>query len=64
MALAVVVSVVAAVLAAPYLLVRHLGGHEVPHAAVFARRARHAWQAIAGLLPHHVAREARGDRPQ
>ena len=62
-AAAVVVSLVAAVLATPYLLVRHLRGHEVPHASVFARRARHAWRAIVGLLPHHVAREARGHQP-
>ncbi len=58
-ALALVVSIVAAVLAAPYLLVRHLRGHEVPHAAVFARRARHAAHAILALLPHRIAREAR-----
>jgi uncharacterized membrane protein len=60
-ALAVVVSLVAAIFAAPYLLVRHLRGHHVPHASVFARRVRHAVRAIAGLLPHHVVREARRD---
>jgi multidrug efflux pump subunit AcrB len=58
---AVVVSLVAAVLATPYLLVRRLRGHHVPHASVFARRLRHAGHAIVGLLPHHVAREARRD---
>jgi hypothetical protein len=58
-ALAVAASLVAAVLAAPYLLVRHLRGHHVPHASVFARRLRHAGQAIADLLPHRVVREAR-----
>jgi hypothetical protein len=55
---AVVVSLVAA---APYLLVRRLRGHHVPHASVFARRLRHAGHAIVGLLPHQVAREARRD---
>jgi multidrug efflux pump subunit AcrB len=60
-AAAVVISLVAAVLATPYALVRHLRGHRVPHASVFARRLRHAAHAIVGLLPHHVAREARRD---
>ena len=60
-AAAIVVSLVAAVLATPYLLVRHLRGHEVPHAKVYARRVRHAAHAIVGLLPHHVHREARRD---
>jgi multidrug efflux pump subunit AcrB len=60
-ALAVIVSLVAAVLATPYLLVRHLRGHHVPHASVFVRRLRHAGHAIVGLLPHHVVREARRD---
>jgi hypothetical protein len=58
---AVIVSLVAAVLATPYLLVRHLRGHQMRHASVFARRLRHAAHAIVGLLPHHVAREARRD---
>ena len=58
-ALTLAVSLVAAVLAAPYLLVRHLRGHEVPHATVFAHRARHAVHAILALLPHRVARESR-----
>lgn len=60
-ALATAISLVAAVLAAPYLLVRHLRGHHVPHATVFAHRLRHARDAVAGLLPHHVIREARRD---
>src|SRR5215211_360983 len=58
-ALAIALSLVAAVLAAPYLLVRHLRGHHVPHASVYARRLRHAGHAIAGLLPHRVVREVR-----
>jgi multidrug efflux pump subunit AcrB len=60
-ALAIALSLIAAVLAAPYLLVRHLRGHHVPHASVYARRLRHAGHAIAGLLPHHVVREARNE---
>jgi hypothetical protein len=60
-ALAVVVSLVGAVLATPYLLVRHLRGHPVPHAPVFARRLRHAGRAVADLLPHRVVREVRRD---
>jgi multidrug efflux pump subunit AcrB len=58
-AAAIVVSLVAAVLATPYLLVRHLRGHHVPHASVFAARARHARRAILDLLPHRILREAR-----
>ena len=58
-AVAIAVSLVAAVLAAPYLLVRHLRGHHVPHAAVFAHRLRHAVHAIVALLPHRIARESR-----
>ena len=58
-AIAIAVSLLAAVLATPYLLVRHLRGHHVPHASVYVRRLRHAAHAIVGLLPHHVAREAR-----
>jgi len=60
-AAAVVVSLVAAILATPYLLVRHLRGHHVPHASVFARRLRHAGRAIVDLLPHRIVREARRD---
>jgi hypothetical protein len=55
----VVGSLIFAVLASPYLLVRHLRGHHVPHASVFAGRVRHAWSAILDLLPHRVLREAR-----
>jgi hypothetical protein len=55
----VLVALVAAVFAAPYLLVRHLRGHEVPHATVFRARARHAAHALADLLPHRVHRAAR-----
>jgi uncharacterized membrane protein len=58
-AFAIVASLLAAVLAAPFLLVRHLRGHPVPHAAVYAHRVRHAAHAIADLLPHRIAREAR-----
>jgi hypothetical protein len=55
----VVGSLVFAVLASPYLLVRHLRGHHVPHASVFTERVRHAWSAILDLLPHRILREAR-----
>jgi hypothetical protein len=58
-AVEVVGSLIWAVLASPYLLVRHLRGHHVPHASVFAGRVRHAWSAILDLLPHRVLREAR-----
>src|SRR5215213_153557 len=51
-------SLIFAVLATPYLLVRHLRGHHVPHASVFVTRLRHAWRAIVDLLPHRVLREA------
>jgi di/tricarboxylate transporter len=59
LAATIVGALIAAVLAAPYLLVRRLRGHHVPHASVFARRLRHAWAAIVDLLPHRVLREAR-----
>jgi hypothetical protein len=58
-AVVIAVSLVAAALAAPYLLVRHLRGHEVPHASVFAHRARHAVHALVALLPHRIVRESR-----
>jgi len=56
---ATVISLITAVLATPYLLVRHLRGHHVPHASVFARRLRHAGRAILDLLPHRIVRETR-----
>ena len=54
----VVGSLIFAVLATPYLLVRRLRGHHVPHASVFVARLRHAWSAIVDLLPHRILREA------
>jgi hypothetical protein len=59
LAAVVVGALISAVLVSPYLLVRHLRGHHVPHASVFARRLRHAWDAIVDLLPHRIVREAR-----
>jgi cobalamin synthase len=52
-AIAVLVSLVAAVFATPYFLVRHLRGHRGDHVAVLAR-LRHAGHALVDLLPHRL----------
>jgi NAD(P)-dependent dehydrogenase (short-subunit alcohol dehydrogenase family) len=58
-AVAVLVSLVAGVLAVPYLLVRHLRGHRGPHAPLLVDRFRHAARALIDVLPHRIVLDAR-----
>ena len=58
-ALAILVSLVVAVFAAPYLLVRHLRGHRDAHAHLLTQRLRHAAHAVLDLLPHRIVADAR-----
>ena len=56
--MALVGGILATVLAAPYLIVQHLRGHHA-HAHLLAHRLRHAAAALADLLPHRIAADAR-----
>lgn len=58
-AIALLVSLIAAALATPFLLVRHLRGHRSRHPALLAHRLRHAAHAIRDLLPHRIVIDAR-----
>jgi hypothetical protein len=57
-AIALLLALVSATLAAPYLLVRHLRGHRGGHAALFAHRLRHAGHALLDLAPHRIHADA------
>jgi hypothetical protein len=61
-ALAVLVSLVAAVLAAPYLIVRHVRGHHAGH-AVLRHRLGHAFRALLDLAPHRLLAAIRRSHP-
>ena len=52
-ALTVLVSLAAAVLATPYLIVRHVRGHHAGHAEV-RQRLEHALHALLDLAPHRL----------
>jgi hypothetical protein len=52
-ALAVLFSLIAAVLATPYLIVRHLRGHRGGH-AVLRQRLGHAFHALLDIAPHRL----------
>jgi hypothetical protein len=52
-ALSVLISLVAAVLATPYLIVRHLRGHRGGH-AVLRDRLGHAFHALLDIAPHRL----------
>jgi len=52
-ALTVLVSLIAAVLATPYLIVRHLRGHRAGH-AVLRHRLGHAFHALLDIAPHRL----------
>jgi hypothetical protein len=52
LAIALVVGLLAAVLALPYLLVRHFRGGA--HLSVFKQRLRHAGRALGDLAPHRI----------
>jgi hypothetical protein len=52
-ALAVLVSLIAAVLATPYLIVRRLRGHSAGH-AVLRHRLGRAFHALLDIVPHRL----------
>ena len=52
-ALTVLVSLVAAVLATPYLIVRHVQGHRAGH-AVLRHRLGRAFHALMDIAPHSL----------
>ena len=61
-ALAVLVSLVAAVLAAPYLIVRHVRGHRAGHAELRHRFGR-AFDALLDIAPHRLLAAIRRSHP-
>ena len=61
-ALTVVVSLIAAVLATPYLIVRHFRGHRAGHAVLRDRLGR-AFHALLDLAPHRLLPAIRGSHP-
>jgi hypothetical protein len=56
---AVVLGLIGAVLATPYVLVRHLRGHPGGHLALLKHRLRHAGRALFDLAPHRIHADAR-----
>ena len=62
LALGVLVSLVAAVLATPYLIVRHVQGHRAGHAEL-RRRLRHAFHALLDIAPHRLLAAIRRSHP-
>ena len=56
---ALILGLIAAILAVPYLLVHVLRGHHGGHAALFGQRLRHAGRAVVDLLPHRIVAGAR-----
>ena len=56
---ALVLGLIAAVLATPYLLVHHFRGHERRHLPLLAHRLRRAGRALVDLAPHRIVADAR-----
>src|SRR3954469_20933223 len=56
---AVVLALLAAVLATPYLLVRHFRGHPGGPLSLLAHRLRVAGRALFDLAPHRIHADAR-----
>ena len=52
-ALTVLVSLIAAILATPYLIVRHFRGHHAGN-AVLRQRLGHAFHALMDIAPHRL----------
>lgn len=59
LATALVLGLLAAVLATPYVLVRHLRGHPGGHLALLKDRLRRAGRALLDLAPHRIHADAR-----
>jgi hypothetical protein len=56
---AIVLGLLAAVLATPYLLVQHFRGHRGGHLSLLAHRLRAAGRALFDLAPHRIHSDAR-----
>jgi hypothetical protein len=61
-ALTVLVSLIAAVLATPYLIVRHVRGHRAGH-AVLRHRLGRAFHALLDIAPHRLLAAIRRSHP-
>jgi hypothetical protein len=61
-ALTVLVSLIAAVLATPYLIVRHVRGHRAGHAELRHRLGR-AFHALLDIAPHRLLAAIRRSHP-
>ena len=61
-ALTVLVSLIAAVLATPYLIVRHARGHRAGH-AVLRHRLGGAFHALLDIAPHRLLTAIRRSHP-
>ena len=61
-ALTVLVSLIAAVLATPYLIVRHVRGHHTGH-AVLRHRLGRAFHALLDIAPHRLLAAIRRSHP-
>ena len=60
---AIVLGLLAAVLATPYVLVQHFRGHPGGHLALLVHRLRLAGRALLDLAPHRIAAGARRLHP-
>jgi hypothetical protein len=60
---AVVVGLLAAVLATPYVLVRHLRGHPGGHLSLLQHRLRRAGRALLDLAPYRIHADVRRLNP-
>jgi hypothetical protein len=60
---AVVLGLIGAVLATPYVLVQHFRGHPGSHLDLLAHRLRHAGRALFDLAPHRIHADARRLNP-
>jgi hypothetical protein len=61
-ALTVLVSLIAAVLVTPYLIVRHVRGHRAGH-AVLRHRLGRAFHALLDIAPHRLLAAIRRSHP-
>jgi hypothetical protein len=60
---ALALGLIAAVLATPYVLVKHLRGHPGSHLSLLKHRLRLAGRALFDLAPHRIHADARGLNP-
>ena len=56
---ALVLGLVAAVLATPYLFVQHFRGHRGVHLLLLGQRLRRVGRALVDLAPHRIVADAR-----